>query len=141
MNQLSSHNQLLQNGFLSALPYLIMWILIIVFSWISDYINTHGLMSKTNQRKMWNSIAHWGGALALISLYLFDTSVTGAIILLTTSLSLNSGVITGFLTNHMDLAPNFAGTLLGITNSLANITSILGPLLVGFIVRDNVRFF
>lgn len=96
-------------------------------------------MSNTNQRKMWNSIAHWGGALALVSLYLFDTSITGALLLLTAALSLNSGVFTGFFTNHMDLAPNFAGTLLGITNSLSNITSILGPLLVGFIVTDNVR--
>jgi predicted MFS family arabinose efflux permease len=98
-------------------------------------------MSDTNQRKMWNSIAHWGGALALFVLYLFDTSAMEAIILLTVALSLNSGIFTGFLTNHMDLAPNFAGTLMGITNSLANITSILGPLLVGFIVTDSVRYF
>ena len=88
---------------------------------------------------MWNSLAHWGGALALVSLYAFDTSTTGAIVLLTVALGLNSGVFTGFLTNHIDLAPNFAGTLLGITNSLANITSIMGSLLVGFIVTDNVR--
>lgn len=88
---------------------------------------------------MWNTIAHWGGALALVSLYLFDTSVMAAIILLTTALGLNSGVFTGFLTNHIELAPNFAGTLMGITNSLANVTSILGPLLVGFVVTDSVR--
>lgn len=122
------------------MPYLIMWILIIIFSWISDYINRHDLMSNTNQRKMWNSIAHWGGALALASLYLFDTSIIGALLLLTAALSLNSGIFTGFFTNHMELAPNFAGTLLGITNSISNITSILGPLLVGFIVTDNVRY-
>lgn len=121
------------------MPYLIMWILIIAFSWISDYIRTHGLITDTNQRKIWNTLAHWGGALALVSLYLFDTSTTGAVVLLTAALGLNSGVMTGFLTNHLDLAPNFAGTLLGITNSIANITSILGPLLVGFVVTDNVR--
>lgn len=95
-------------------------------------------MSKTSQRKMWNSIAHWGGALALLSLYLFDTSVTEAVILLTAALALNSGVFTGFLTNHLDLAPNFAGTLLGITNSIASLTSVMGPLLVGFMVTDSV---
>lgn len=97
-------------------------------------------MSNTCQRKIWNSIAHWGGALALFSLYLFDTNVIGAIFLLTVALGLNSGVYTGFLTNHMDLAPNFAGTLMGITMSLANIASILGPLLVGFVVTDSVRY-
>lgn len=117
-----------------------MWILTIIFSWISDYISTHGLMSSTVQRKIWNSIAHWGGALALLSLYLFDTSVTSAMILLTVALGLNSGILTGFMTNHLELAPNFAGTLMGITNSLSNVTSILGPLLVGFIVTDNVRY-
>lgn len=122
------------------MPYLIMWILIIAFSWISDYIRTHGLITNTNQRKIWNSLAHWGGALALVSLYVFDTSTTGALVLLTAALGLNSGVFTGFLTNHLDLAPNFAGTLLGITNSIANLTSILGPLLVGFVVTDSVRF-
>lgn len=116
-----------------------MWLMIIAFSWISDYTNKHKLMSNTNQRKMWNSIAHWGGALALLSLYLFDTSVTGAMFLLSAALGLNSGVYTGFLTNHMDLAPNFAGTLMGITNSISNVTSILGPLLVGFIVTDSVK--
>lgn len=127
-----------QNGYLSALPYLIMWILIVAFSCVSDYINTRGLMSKTVQRKMWNTVAHWGGALALLLLYLFDTTVTEAIILLTVALGLNSGVFTGFLTNHIDLAPNFAGPLMGLTNSIASLTSILGPLLVGFMVTDSV---
>lgn len=98
-------------------------------------------MSRTNQRKMWNSVAHWGGALALMTLYLFDTSVTEAMILLTATLAVNSGIYIGFFTNHLDLAPNFAGTLLGITNSVASVTAILGPLLVGFIVTDTVRFF
>ncbi|VVC38434.1 Major facilitator superfamily,Major facilitator superfamily domain [Cinara cedri] len=123
-------------GFLTIMPYLVAWISIIIFSWISDYINSHSFMSNTNQRKMWNSIAHWSGALVLISLC-FNTSATGAMILLTIALSLNGGIITGFMANHMDLAPNFAGILMGITNSLANITTILGPLIVGLIIRDN----
>lgn len=96
-------------------------------------------MSNTNQRKMWNTIAHWGGAIAFVSLYIFDTTVVVAMFLLCAAVGLNSGVYTGFLTNHMDLAPNFAGTLMGITNSIATITAIFGPLLVGFIVTDSVR--
>lgn len=42
--------------------------------------------------------------------------------------------------NHIDLTPNFAGTLMGITNCTANCMSILAPLVVGFIVSDEVRF-
>lgn len=40
--------------------------------------------------------------------------------------------------NHLDLAPNFAGVLVGIANGLENITMILAPLSVGFIVEDSV---
>lgn len=38
--------------------------------------------------------------------------------------------------NHIDIAPNFAGTLMGLTNCAANIMSIIAPLLVGYIVTD-----
>lgn len=87
---------------------------------------------------MWNSIAHWGGAVALFFLYFFDTSVTEALILLTAAISLNSGVSTGFMTNNLALAPNFAGTLFGISNTIASLMCILGPLLVGVMVNDSV---
>lgn len=38
--------------------------------------------------------------------------------------------------NHIDISPNYAGTLMGLTNGAANIMSIIAPLLVGFIVHD-----
>ncbi|CAG9786489.1 unnamed protein product [Diatraea saccharalis] len=37
---------------------------------------------------------------------------------------------------HIDLAPNFSAILMGITNFLANIVSIIAPLVCGFIVTD-----
>lgn len=40
--------------------------------------------------------------------------------------------------NHLDLAPNYAGTLMGITNCVANIISIIAPLVVGFVVQEEV---
>ncbi|KAG8330876.1 hypothetical protein J6590_053331 [Homalodisca vitripennis] len=123
------------NGLVTALPYLIMCVLTAVFSWIADYINAKRLLSLNVSRKMWNSIAHYGGAAALLALPLV-TSVSGAVILLTTAIALNAGIFTGYLTNHLDLAPNFAGLLMGITNGFANITSILAPTVTGFIVSD-----
>lgn len=81
--------------------------------------------------------AHWGGAAALVGLAFVD-SVGGAVTLLTISVGLNAGVFTGYLTNHLDLSPNFAGLLMGITNGWSNITSILGPIVTGYIVQDEV---
>lgn len=124
------------NGLLSALPYLSMWILTIIFSWIADYINEKNLLTLNLSRKMWNTIAHWGGAVALLALALVDSNVVAAVTLLTIAVALNSGAYTGFLTNHLDLSPNFAGLLMGITNGFSNFTSILGPLVAGFIITD-----
>lgn len=87
---------------------------------------------------VWNwFVAHWGAAAALVGLS-FAQTPSGAVILLTLSSSLNAAIYVGFLSNHLDLSPNFAGLLMGITNGLANITSVLGPMVTGFIVKDEV---
>lgn len=36
----------------------------------------------------------------------------------------------------MDLSPNYAGTLLGITSACGNVMSIIAPIFVGHIVTD-----
>uniref|UniRef100_A0A1B6CNP3 Putative inorganic phosphate cotransporter n=1 Tax=Clastoptera arizonana TaxID=38151 RepID=A0A1B6CNP3_9HEMI len=124
------------DGVLSALPYLSMFVLTNILSWVGDYISSLNIVSKNFQRKMWNSIAHVGGALALVILGIYGTSVELAILLLTISVALNGCVYMGFLCNHIDLSPNFAGVLVGITNGCANISSIIGPLVAGFILKD-----
>lgn len=53
-------------------------------------------------------------------------------------MKLFSILILSMQANHIDLAPNYAGTLMGITNGVANIISIIAPLAVGFIVQDEV---
>ncbi|CAG2063410.1 unnamed protein product [Timema podura] len=81
------------------------------------------------------STAHWGPAVALIGLgYSRDTTL--AVGLLTAAVAANAGVYVGFQVNHIDLSPNYAGTMMGITNCAANIMSIMGPLMVGVIVHD-----
>ena len=159
----------LQNGILSALPYLCGWITAVIFSLIAHKIQKHNFMTPTVQRKAWNSIgrtqefinicrdvlrvlqllicslllfffvALWGGACIL--LILSSTNMNDARIvipLLILTVAFDSGTYNGFLTNHVDVSPNFCGTLMGITNSLACITSALGPLTVGWIVSDPV---
>lgn len=39
---------------------------------------------------------------------------------------------------HIDMAPNFAATLVGITNGISNILSIIAPLAAGAILKDEV---
>ena len=51
------------------------------------------------------------------------------------------GMYSGYLANHIDIAPSFAGTLMGITNTFATVPGIVVPSFVGYITYGNVRFF
>jgi cyanate permease len=83
----------------------------------------------------------WGPCLALIGLNLSSTEdPTAAVALLTIAVGINSAMYVGFNLNHIDLSPNYAGTMMGITNCIANIMSIIAPMLVGMIVTDEVSF-
>ena len=42
--------------------------------------------------------------------------------------------------NHVELSPKFAGTLMGITNTAANMAGFAAPQLTGVVIHENVRY-
>ena len=48
-----------------------------------------------------------------------------------------------FLTqvNHVELSPKYAGTLMGITNTAANMAGFAAPQLTGVVIHENVRYY
>lgn len=61
-----------------------------------------------------------------------------AMMVLCVSVGLSGSANCGFLCSHQELAPNFAGTLLGITNSLGSVAGVLAPIITGSITEGNV---
>lgn len=45
----------------------------------------------------------------------------------------------GYVCNHVDLAPRHAGILMGITNTFANLTGFGAPWLCGLMINNDVR--
>lgn len=124
-----------QNALVSALPYLVMWLISLAVCPVSDFLINRQYISVSTGRKLFNSIGHWVPALTLIALP-FMRGPFEAVALLTIGIGFNGFTYCGYILNHMDLTPNFAGSLMGLTNSLANIMSILGPLTVGYILTE-----
>ncbi|KAJ8679911.1 hypothetical protein QAD02_015698 [Eretmocerus hayati] len=124
------------NGFLSALPYLAMWLLSFPVSWLSDYALQSGV-SRGLIRKTSNSVAHWGPAIALFALcYVSTSDKATTVALLVVAVGLNAGSVCGFQINHIDLSPNFAGALMSITNCIATVVAIYAPKICNWIVID-----
>ncbi|XP_055857015.1 putative inorganic phosphate cotransporter [Episyrphus balteatus] len=125
------------SALLSALPYTVMLLLSFFFIFLSKIVANNKKVSLSFNRKFFNSIGHWIPMISLIALgYVTKEHTTLAVVLLTLTVGINSATYLGFQVNHIDLSPNFAGTLMGITNGAANIMSSLAPLAVGFVVND-----
>ncbi|KAK9752658.1 hypothetical protein QE152_g4023 [Popillia japonica] len=54
-----------------------------------------------------------------------------SVILLTIALTCIGAMYSGHMTNHIDIANNYAGTLMGLTNTIGTIPGIVGPVFVG----------
>lgn len=85
-----------ENGILSAVPYLGMWISSLLLSMIADWFITTNKFSITTTRKILNTIGQFGPAIAL-----FFVSYTGCnrvltVFLLTIGISMNGGIYSGF---------------------------------------------
>lgn len=129
-----------ENGKLSALPYVAMYLLSFFFSWVADFLVNRNIIRLVTSRKIFNSIAHWGPAVALLGLsYLPSGNLSLAVIILTITVGLNGAHYSGFMMSHIDLSPNHASTMMGFTNGMGAIFSILAPFTVSIVVKDQTQ--
>ncbi|XP_050434326.1 putative inorganic phosphate cotransporter isoform X2 [Adelges cooleyi] len=125
-----------KDGMLSALPYLTTFLLQFPVCYVADFLNSRECTTLTTSRKMWNTVSMWGGAAGLVTLgYLNDTTEM-AIVFYVFVVAIGCTGSVGFKVNHMDLASNYAGLLMGISNAMASIGGLTAPTLVGFVVHD-----
>lgn len=127
-----------KNALLSSVPYCSMCIMGLVFIASAKVLRKRGHLSTEMERKLFNTIGTCVPMISLIGLGFVTSSATLAVALLVIACGFNSAIFLGFQLNHMDLASNFAGTLIGVTNCFANFTGVLAPLTVGFVVTNEV---
>merc|ERR1712071_581554 len=124
------------NGLLSALPFLVQWILSVVFSIIADKLLIRKMFNVTKIRKIFNTIGLLSPGLALIGVAYIGYDRVAIVVLFTACIGINGAAYSGFSCNHLDIAPNHAGILMSILNTFGNICGFLAPYLVGFMVTD-----
>lgn len=135
------HVDIKKGALLSSLPYMVMLLLSFFFVWLSKVLQKKEGMSLSFNRKIFNSIGHWIPMLSLIALgYVPADNAPLAVTLLTLTVGISGATYLGFQVNHIDLSPNYAGTLMGITNCAANVMSGIAPVIVGQIVVDEVSW-
>ncbi|XP_067685982.1 sialin-like [Haliotis asinina] len=128
------------NGLFSMLPYLCFWLLITVSGTLADLLISRNILSVAWTRKLMTCIGTIAPALFLIGTgYMDCTQQTGAVVMITAAVGLCGFHFSGHFINHGDIAPRYAGTIFGITNTAATVPGILAPYVVGAMTKDGTR--
>ncbi|GFQ85274.1 putative inorganic phosphate cotransporter [Trichonephila clavata] len=131
------HFDLNENGLLSALPNLMLSTVSIFASILADHLRKKGIRISMI-RKTLNTIGFIGPAICLAIVAFVGCKPVVIVALLCLALGLNGFAFSGFIATHVDMSPDFAGTLYGFTNFFANCNGFIVPAFVGWIIHDGV---
>ncbi|VBB33275.1 unnamed protein product, partial [Acanthocheilonema viteae] len=119
-------------GFLTAIPYIVYFMFINLGGFVADKLQNANILSTIATRRLAMIIALGSQSIFLIaSGYCGCGQETLVIIFLTLGIGLSGVQYAGFVVNYLDIAPTFAGPILGIGNTISCIAGIIGPLMVG----------
>nr|KAF6463113.1 solute carrier family 17 member 5 [Molossus molossus] len=118
-----------QNGILSAVPYFGCWLCMIMSGQAADHLRAKWNFSTICVRRVFSLIGMIGPAVFLVAAGFIGCDYSLAVAFLTISTTLGGFCSSGFSINHLDIAPSYAGILLGITNTFATIPGMVGPVI------------
>ncbi|XP_076756009.1 putative inorganic phosphate cotransporter [Xylocopa sonorina] len=129
-----------QNGILSSLPYLGKYIFAVTTSSVADYLFKTNRLSVTAIRKIFTTLAVSTPGLLMIVEANYGCDRATSVSIFTIALTINGAVTAGYLGNGLDIAPNFAGTIFGITNTFGSLAGFLSSYMVGSLTYKNQTY-
>uniref|UniRef100_A0A8C5GPD3 Vesicular glutamate transporter 2.1 n=1 Tax=Gouania willdenowi TaxID=441366 RepID=A0A8C5GPD3_GOUWI len=125
-------------GMLSALPHLVMTIIVPIGGQLADYLRSKNILSTTTVRKIMNC-GGFGMEATLLLVVGYSHSRGVAISFLVLAVGFSGFAISGFNVNHLDIAPRYASILMGISNGVGTLSGMVCPLIVGAMTKNKTR--
>ncbi len=119
-------------GWASLLPWLSMFVMTNVGAYLADGLLARG-KSVVYVRKLMQSTAFLGSAAALLAIGQAH-SVGLAIGLMCVALGVGSFALSGYASNHLDIAPRYAGALMGLSNTAGTLPGVIGVTVTGYLL-------
>lgn len=128
--ELGLQHSLQEMGSSKMMPYLNMFLFSNIGGVAADHLITRRILSVTSTRKVLNTVGFVVASAALIALPLFRTP-DGVVFCSSMALGFLALGRAGFAVNHMDVAPRYAGIVMGISNTAGTLAGIVGVDLTG----------
>ncbi|XP_055382266.1 sialin [Condylostylus longicornis] len=131
------HWNIRMTGLLSGLPHLLRMIFAYFFSIFGDYLLKTEKMTRTNVRKLATTVCCIIKGLFVLALAYSGNSSTASVIFLSLATMAHGAVSTGPLASIVDIAPNYAGIVLGISGMITVLPGFISPIVVGMLTLGN----
>lgn len=131
------HFDLKSNGFLSALPYLGAWLFSVLSGVVADLLIERRVFSVTNVRKLFTLFGLLPASALLVAVSYAGCNHILTVTFLTLSTTIGGASASGVFINQIDIAPRYAGFLLGITNTFGTIPGVMAPIATGYFTEDH----
>jgi len=118
-------------GFLALAPVIVSLVMAPLAGRLFDRLVANG-RDRLKVRRAMQSLAFVGITAAMMAITLTDSLIL-SVTVITLSNALTAFSIGGFATNHLDIAPNQSGLLMGVTNTLAAVSSSASVFVSGWI--------
>ena len=122
-----------KSGIISAIPYIAMSLMLQVAGFLADWVRIKGYLTTKQTRRYFNCAAFIAQTVCMM-LAAFFLHPIPAVTFITLGVAMASFAYSSFSVNYLDIAPQFAGVLMGICNSFATVAGIVSPILTGYIV-------
>ncbi len=119
-------------GLWSAIPYATAFVSFNLAGTLADRLAAAG-WDRTRLRKSMQAVGFGGPALMLLLVTYVETAPAAITLMALGNLFLGCSA-GGFAVNHLDIAPRYAGTLMGLSNTAGTIPGIIGVAVSGFIL-------
>ena len=119
----------------AVLPYFLMWFLDVSWGWAADHAIKEGWASIVAVRKVSQTLSLAVPAACLMVLGALGeggTSAAGSMALVTIAIVFGATSHSGYWANILDVGPNHAGLLSGVSNTFAQLPGIVGNLVTGY---------
>ncbi|XP_067126495.1 sialin-like [Centruroides vittatus] len=131
------HFSIQKNGIMSALIYSVDCIAMFISGFVADFMKSRKYLSITNIRKICETIATFGPAACILAISFLGCESTNVIICLMVGMGCFGFSASDDIAIALDLAPEFAGVIFGLTDSLYNAAGIFSPYVSGVILDKN----
>ncbi|KAL5233845.1 hypothetical protein ACI65C_001255 [Semiaphis heraclei] len=126
-----------ENGLLSGLPYIVMWLVAMGSGFIVDSMLSSQYFTVTCIRKTFVTIASVGPALGIVAASYSGCDKVLAVTSFTVGMGLMGTFVPSLKVNALDLSPNYAGTLMAIVGTIGCLSGVIAPYIVGIMVPNS----